>query len=314
MGTVRKERKVYIEGVRKVSWDTGEMCEFASSFVSAMNSLGEDIPYDYVMGTSGVAFRFTLNPGEWDFGNYSIRNIAPDLYAPIRRAFAAAGYACTLYEPGSFQDDAAKIMDSIDRGCPGAGISRGWALRLLHSSPATMKAVRCCSAGAPIKTSRMTTTSRMTSPDTSANPAGTRIIPVHLDRCKGRPPSAARRLPGCAEMGRLSDAHAGNVAKATGLEGLRVWAEEMTQEKYFPAGDDAVLGQRYVSAAINMTMLRDHCLAEPFLRRAARMCLIFNPSCPGQRIVTPKSRLRDGMDDLIADNFSPACHIGDRRS
>jgi hypothetical protein len=31
MSTATKENtKVYIEGVRKVSWDTGEMCEFAS--------------------------------------------------------------------------------------------------------------------------------------------------------------------------------------------------------------------------------------------------------------------------------------------
>jgi hypothetical protein len=119
IGTVRRDNgKVYIKDVRKISWDTGEMCEFASALVSALNSLGEDIPYLYVMGTSGVAFRFTLNPGEWDFGNYSIRNITPDTYAPIRRAFTAAGYAYTFCEPGSFQDDAAKIMDSIDQGIP----------------------------------------------------------------------------------------------------------------------------------------------------------------------------------------------------
>ena len=50
--------KVYIEGVRKISWDTGEMCEFASALVSALLCLGERIPYHYIMGTSGVAFRY----------------------------------------------------------------------------------------------------------------------------------------------------------------------------------------------------------------------------------------------------------------
>ncbi len=70
--------KVYIPGVRRISWDTGEMCEFASALVSALGCFGESISYDFVMGTSGVAFRFTLDPGEWDFGNYSIQNIAPD--------------------------------------------------------------------------------------------------------------------------------------------------------------------------------------------------------------------------------------------
>ena len=64
MSTIKKKgRKVYIDGVRKISWDTGEMCEFASALVSAMHCLGESIPYHYVMGTSGAAFRFTLNPG-----------------------------------------------------------------------------------------------------------------------------------------------------------------------------------------------------------------------------------------------------------
>lgn len=56
MPTIKKEgSKVYLEGVRKVSWDTGEMCEFASALVSAMQCLGERVPYYYVMGTSGVA-------------------------------------------------------------------------------------------------------------------------------------------------------------------------------------------------------------------------------------------------------------------
>lgn len=79
----------------------------------------------------------------------------------------------------------------------------------------------------------------------------------------------------------------------------------MTQEKYFPTGDDSIIGQRYVSAAINMTMLRDHCLAEPFLRQAAAHVPKFQPElsaaagCYGE-----VKRIRDGMDALIADNFS----------
>ena len=70
------------------------------------------------MGASGAAFRFTLNPGNWDFTNYSIRNITSDRDEPIRRAFDAAGYAYSLFEPGSFQDDAGRIMDSLERGVP----------------------------------------------------------------------------------------------------------------------------------------------------------------------------------------------------
>jgi hypothetical protein len=100
------------------------------------------------------------------------------------------------------------------------------------------------------------------------------------------------RLPG---MGR----------KVTGLDGLQAWAEEMTQAKYFPAGDNAVIGQRYVSAAINMTMLRDHCLAESFLHQAAEDVPDFQPELSrAAESYGEVRRLRDGMDDLIADNFS----------
>ena len=88
--------KVYIERVPKISWDTGEICEFASALASATSCLGEHIPYHYIMGTSGVAFRFTLNPGAWDFGNYSIRNMSADPYEPIRRAINATGYDYAL--------------------------------------------------------------------------------------------------------------------------------------------------------------------------------------------------------------------------
>ena len=119
MGVVRREgQKVYIEGVRKVSWDTGEMCEFASCLGAAMHSLGEEVAYPYLMGTSGAAFRFTYKPDEWDFSDYSIRNIAPDEFEPIRRVFAAIGYSYTLYEPGDFQEDASQIKHSLDRGIP----------------------------------------------------------------------------------------------------------------------------------------------------------------------------------------------------
>ena len=93
--------------------------------------------------------------------------------------------------------------------------------------------------------------------------------------------------------------------KCTGLAALKVWAEEMTQEKYFPAGDEQTLGLRYVSTAINFTMLRDHGSAEPFLRQMSEELPDFLPEvslaadCYGE-----VKCLRDKMGDLIGDNFS----------
>ncbi len=91
----------------------------------------------------------------------------------------------------------------------------------------------------------------------------------------------------------------------TGLSGLQVWSQEMIDEQYFPKEDADTLGQRYVSAAINMTMLRDHCLAEPYLRRAAEAVPEFAPELSqAAEHYNEVSRIRSGMDGLIGDNFS----------
>jgi hypothetical protein len=79
----------------------------------------------------------------------------------------------------------------------------------------------------------------------------------------------------------------------------------MTDAQYFPSGDENVLGQRYVSAAINMTMLRDHCLAEPYLRRIAQEHPEFEPELSGAaEHYAEVTRIRLSMDDLIGDNFT----------
>jgi hypothetical protein len=306
MPTVRKEgAKVYIEGVRKVSWDTGEMCEFASALVSAMQCLGGRIPYHYVMGTSGAAFRFTLNPGEWDFGNYGIRNISTDPYEPIRRAIEATGYEYTLCEKASRKEDTAAIMASIARGIP--------VLAFGVVGPSDCCIISGYDQGGEILLGWSTYQDIPDDHDIPHDVTGYFRKPGWHDKLGGyiligareerRPLRAiyldalkwAVHLMRTPKMG----------SKCTGLEALRVWAEEMTQEKYFPKGDEQALGQRYVSAAINMTMLRDHCSAEPFLRQAAADVPDFQPdlSLAAGRYSDVK-RLRSGMDDLIHDNFA----------
>jgi hypothetical protein len=92
---------------------------------------------------------------------------------------------------------------------------------------------------------------------------------------------------------------------ATGLRGLQVWADEMTDAQYFPVGNDEVIGGRYVSTAINMTMLRDHCLAEPFLRQAIiELPEFYQELSQAAECFGEVVRIRNGMDALIADNFS----------
>ncbi len=306
MGTVIQENgKVYIPGVRKISWNTGEMCEFASSLISALGSLGDNIPYFYVVGTSGAAFRFTINPGEWDFSMYSIRNIAPDIAAPVRRAFSAAGYAYTLYEPGTFKEDSARIMGSIDRGVP--------VLAYRIVGPSDCSIITGYDDGGEVLMGWSTfqdipddhniphdVTGYFRKPGWHKNNHGYILIGEKV----GRPPLRAVYLDAlkwAAYLMRLP----GFDRNISGLAGLEVWAKEMTEAKYFPEGDDQIIGQRYVSAAINVTMLRDHCMAEPFLRQAIIDVPDFEPELlPAAEYYEEMKRLRDSMDDLISDNFN----------
>jgi hypothetical protein len=281
------------------------MCEFASAFVSAMNSLGENIPYHYVMGTSGAAFRFTIHPGEWEFGNYSILNISADIMEPIRRAFDAVGYEYTRYEKGSRQDDIARIMDSINRGVP--------VLAFQVVGPSDCCIITGYDADGEVLLGWSTyqdipedhniphdQTGYFRKPGWHDNTPAYLLIGEKGDR----PPLRSAYLDALQWAVHLmrTPLMGRNV---TGLEGLTLWAEEMTQEKYFPAGDDHIIGHRYVSAAINMTMLRDHCLAEPFLRQAAADIPDFQPELTlAAGCYEEVKRIRNGMDDLIADNFS----------
>lgn len=96
-----------------------------------------------------------------------------------------------------------------------------------------------------------------------------------------------------------------NGRMCTGLTALGVWAEEMQQEQYFPVGNDQVLMDRYISTTISMTQLRDHDSAAPFLRQVAAEEPNLAPELD-QAIAcfSESSRLREQLNDLIADDFS----------
>ena len=306
MATVRLEgSKVYIEGVRKIAWDSGEMCEFASALTAAMGCLGEHISYHYVMGTSGAAFRFTLNPGEWDFGNYGIRSISADPNEPIRRAIEAVGYEYILCERASKQDDTARIIASIARGTP--------VLAFRVVGPSDCCIITGYDEGGEVLLGWSTYQDIPDDHNIPHDPTGYFRKPGWHDNLGGyiligakmeRPPQRAIYLDALKwAVYLMRTPRMGH--KYTGLEALRVWAEEMSQEKYFPEGNDQVLGHRYVSAAINMTMLHDHRSAAPFLRQVVEEQPDSAPELsPAVACYTEVYRLRDSLDGLIKDDFS----------
>ena len=93
----------------------------------------------------------------------------------------------------------------------------------------------------------------------------------------------------------------------TGLEGLLAWAEMMDRPvPLFPEQEEAYYSMFYLSTSIQITMLRDHGLVEPFLLQAIKAAPDFEPEL-SQAVAcyAEASRIRDSMDTLIADNFSP---------
>ncbi len=110
--------KNFIPGLLKVDWsDTQRQNEFVNSVVSALNSLGEKLDYDYVCAVSGSAFRtsFSMPSAErWNHGNYHV------IHAPIiiEHTFKMLGYKVTQYIRGDYETDKRLIVDSIDKGIP----------------------------------------------------------------------------------------------------------------------------------------------------------------------------------------------------
>ena len=306
MGHVQRDGdKAIIEGVRPVTWKSGEMCEFASCLVSALGSLGEDVSYPYIMGTSGAAFRFTLNPGAWDFGNYAIQNVSPDPFEPVRRAFRAAGYACSIHVPeGDVTDeDAARIVGCIDRGVPvlATRVCGPSDCSILTGYDAGGEVLLGWSTYQYIKDDHIPTTR----PPATRKPGWRGHIPDYTLIGERAPAAAGGSALDALRWGGRAARMPAMGDRVTGLRGLAAWAAEMRDDAAFPAGDEGAMAERYVSTTINITMLRDHCQAEPFLAQVAADAPDLAPealqaaACYGR-----VARIRARMDDLIPDDFT----------
>lgn len=110
--------KNFIPDLLKVDWSDGQrQNEFVNSVVSALNSLGEKLDYDYVCAVSGCAFRTSFSMpsvSKWNHGNYHV------IHAPIviEHTFKMLGYKVYHYIRGDYENDKMLIMASIDKGVP----------------------------------------------------------------------------------------------------------------------------------------------------------------------------------------------------
>lgn len=111
-----EDDKTYLDSVRPLDWGSGEMCEFASALTRMLDCAGDDVPYHYVLGVTGVAFRLTICAPLWNPGAYGFAGVSPDVHDLFGRAFTAVGHEFHWYPKGDRAADLQRITDSIASG------------------------------------------------------------------------------------------------------------------------------------------------------------------------------------------------------
>jgi len=265
--------RVVLEGVPWVGFYRGgprcpEDVAFPSCLRASLEYLGEHIgcqhiamhdvawqcscAYAYLLGTSCCAFRLSWRPG-WHLDNVEIMTMSDDPAAPFRRAFESVGYAYEIIEDEEGRDNKAyfcqRIVESIrDKGRPvlafgiigppecclvtgydeGGDVLIGW--NFFQESPEFNAGVEFEPSGYFRKRDWF---------------IGTDDSLIVIGDKQERPPLGAvyrEALRWALQVVRTpvtwGDRH-------NGLAAYAAWAEQLTHDDEFPAGDDALLRERH---------------------------------------------------------------------
>lgn len=116
--TIEQKDRVFIEGIPRMEWGKNRDNSFVRSAQLALNSLGENYSYNFLMGISGAAFRIHFHP---DFCPSSADStIGFDI---SRVMFKSLGYQCEFnkIDDSKFEEIQAlyqKIITQINTGKP----------------------------------------------------------------------------------------------------------------------------------------------------------------------------------------------------
>jgi tetratricopeptide (TPR) repeat protein len=294
----RDAEAVVLKGIEPLDWGTGEMCEFASALTRTLGCAGENVPYHYVMGVTGVAFRFTMGPELWNPGFYGFEGVSPDVQDLVRRAFAAVGYEYDWYARGDRTDDLQRIADSIDRGIP--VMLRG---HVIDASDWALITGYARDGDTLYGSSPYGGTNKFKGYDVIEDwHARTKEYIILGGKC-GRPAAAtiyAQALRLAVQLVRSADRHRGLNAYDVLTAALRdeEFPEDAERQEDQP-------GFRYLCLLCYNMMLDDHASAAPFLRDAAealpeaRTELLRAADCYEQSRV-----LRDRLEGILPSDFS----------
>jgi len=293
--------RTYLEGVQPLDWGTGENCEFASALTRTLDCVGDDVPYHYVVGVTGVAFRFTMGPELWNPGFYGFEGVSPDVHDLIRRAFSAVGYDYHWYPQGDRAADLQRITDSIRRGVTvmlkGCVVDASdWVVITGYEEPGDVLLGSSPYGGGD----------RFEGYDRIAEwHAPTRGYIILGAKCE-RPAAAtiyteALRL--AVDLVRAPQAADGY----TGLRGYEVLASALREEEFHDDTErkEGTLWFRYLCLLCYHMMLDDHRSAAPFLRDAAAAL----PACGSELLRAAdcyerSCGVRDQLEAIMKGDFS----------
>ncbi|MBI9014787.1 MAG: helix-turn-helix domain-containing protein [Clostridiales bacterium] len=107
-------------GVPKVSYTYEECTPLAVSIKAALNYMGDQIDYTYLMAAMGAAFRLRWNKDYWDGGNVDVLNIYEKQYDVFTHAFDASNrdFSLLTRDNSTKEDFKAFIIKEIDAGRP----------------------------------------------------------------------------------------------------------------------------------------------------------------------------------------------------
>lgn len=107
-------------GVPKVSYTYKECTPLAVSIKAALNYMGDQIDYSYLMAAMGASFRLRWNKDYWDGGNVDVLNIYENQYDVLKHSFEASNRDFTLLtrDNSGKEDFKAFIIKEIDAGRP----------------------------------------------------------------------------------------------------------------------------------------------------------------------------------------------------
>lgn len=296
--------KVYIEDVPRMSWDTGEMCEFASAFVRAARCIDVDVEYSFITGVTGAAFRFVLDEEIWNPGSYGIQGFTPDPVEPITVACESVGIAPSYFAPSTFDKDREAIVSSLNDGIPVV------AFGVVGPSDAVI--VTGFDDEGEILLGWSTYQDIPDDHDIPHDPTGYFRKPewhkslhgyVLLQKAEQAVDiheigvNALKRIVHIIEMPKLP-------GRICGLEALSAW-EAILRDGHIWDVDAETFGWRYLCFSINTTMLLDQLCAKPFLDAIALKV----PKCE-QMIQAASDLCRQNAEtirkcqSMIPDDFS----------